>query len=124
MPRRRRPTRTVRRPNFQPAPEAPAGADDAPPTFADEPVLAVPVYGDGGPVETRPHWISRDDRTQGRRMAQLRRSSGETRGTARAGSTGQLPTFSREFVKDEIRRILITTGALVAVLIGLTIGLR
>jgi hypothetical protein len=124
MPRRRRPTRTIRRPNFQPAPEPAGDRDDAPPTFADEPVLSVPVYGVTGPVETRQHWIARDERLQGRRLAQLRRSSGETRGVARAGLSGQLPTFSREFVRDEIRRILIVTGALVAVLIALTIGLR
>jgi hypothetical protein len=125
MPRKRRITRTVRRPNFQPAPEqGSAPEDEAPPTFADEAVAAVPAYGATGPVETRPHWIGRDDRVQGRRLAQLRRSSGEARGTGRAVATGQLPTFSRAFVHDEIRRILVTSGALVAVLIVLTIALR
>lgn len=93
------------------------------PAFADEPAVTVPPLGATGPVETRPHWVSRTDRAQGRRIAQLRRSSGEERGTARSGA-GQLPTFGRDFIAGEMRRILITTGALVCVLVVLTFVLR
>jgi hypothetical protein len=92
--------------------------------FADEPAVSVPVYGAVGPVETRPHWVAHPDRVQGRRLAQLRRSSGEERIAPRAGGGGQLPTFSREFIAQEMRRILITTAAMIAVIVALTFLLR
>jgi hypothetical protein len=127
MPRKRRPVRPVRRPTFQPAPEAPSEPiedDEAPPTFADEPAVTVPAYGAGGPVETRPHWIGRDQRVQGRRLAQLRRSSGEERGAPRSSVTGMLPTFATGSITGEIRQILITTGVMVVFLIVLALVLR
>jgi hypothetical protein len=130
MPRRRRPVRPVKRPNFQPAPEPSTTEDEnledeEAPSFADEPAVAMPVgYGGSGPVETRPHRIARDQRAQGRRMAQLRRSSGETRGTARAGATAPLPSFSAGFITGEMRQILITTAAMLVLLVVLTLVLR
>ena len=122
--------RPVRRPNFQPAPEPPPEdevddvADDSPPVFADEPPVTVPAYGSGGPVETRPHWVARNERVQGRRIAQLRRSSGEERGVSRASPTGMLPTFATAAISGEIRQILITTAVMVAVIIALALVLR
>ena len=122
--------RQVRRPNFQPAPEPPSepieeDSGEAPPTFADEAAISIPAYGAGGPVETRPHWISRDQRVQGRRMAQLRRSSGEDRGVARTTtSTGMMPTFAMGSISGEIRQILITTGAMLVLIVVLTVLLR
>jgi hypothetical protein len=131
MPKRRRPVRPVRRPNFQRAPEAPSNGSDAEvedqeaaPTFADEPAMTLPAFGAGGPVETRPHWVSRDQRAQGRRMAQLRRSSSEQRGTTRAGATTPLPTFSTGFILGEMRQILITTAAMLALVVVLALVLR
>jgi hypothetical protein len=128
MPRRRRPVRPVRRPNFQsapPAPTEPIDDDDDAPTFADEPAVQIPNgFGSGGPVETRSHWIGRDQRVQGRRLAQLRRSSGEDRGGPRSSATGMLPTFPTGTITSEIRQILITTGVMVAVLVVLAIVLR
>jgi hypothetical protein len=94
------------------------------PVFADEPAVTVPGYGASGPVETRPHWIARNERVQGRRLAQLRRSSGEERGVSRSSATGVLPTFAIGSIAAEIRQIAITTGAMVALLIVLAIVLR
>jgi hypothetical protein len=125
MPRRRRPARPVRRPNFQPAPQPTiADEDEDAPTFADEPAVTVPAYGATGPVETRPHWVSRSDRAQGRRLAQLRRSSGEERAAPRAGAAGQLPVYERAYITGELRRILITTVAMVALVLVLAVLLR
>lgn len=124
MPRRRRPVRPVRRPSFRPAPESPPedeAPEDAEPTFADEPAVSVPGYGAGSPVETRPHW---NTRVQGRRLEQLRRSSGEARGLARSGGSGTLPTFPMGFIRDEIRQVMITTAVMVVVLVVLTVLLR
>lgn len=129
MPRRRRPVRPVRRPNFSPAPvpseiaEDERSGEDAP-TFADEPAVTVPGLASGGPVETRPERISRDARAQGRRMAQLRRSAREDRVTPRAGATGQLPTFSAGYITGELRQITITTVAMVALIVVLALVLR
>ena len=125
MPRRRRPVRPVRRPNFQPAPEPQTAEDeDAPPSFADEPAISVPAYGAGGPVETRPHWIDRDQRVQGRRLAQLRRSSGDERGAPRSSATGMLPTFATGYISHEIRQIALTSVAMVALIVVLALVLR
>jgi len=125
MPRRRRPARPVRRPNFQPAPEPRTDDEEnGSPVFADEPPVSVPPYAMGGPVETRPHWIARPDRAQGRRLAQLRRSSGEERAAPRAGAAGQLPSFATGYIGGEMRRIMITTIAMVAVVVVLTLFLR
>ena len=127
MPKRRRPVRPVRRPNFQPAPEpSPEGGEleDDEPSFADAPVGAIPGIGTTGPVETRPHWNARNERVQGRRLAQLRRSSGEERGPPRSSSVGMLPTFAAGYIRDEIRQILLTTGAMIALLVVLTFVLR
>jgi len=125
--RKRRPVRPVRRPSFQPAPQPPSEPiddDDAPPTFADEPAVTVPALGATGPVETRPHWTGREQRVQGRRLEQLRRSSGEERGAPRSSVTGMLPTFATGTITGEIRQILITTAAMVALLIVLALILR
>jgi hypothetical protein len=126
MPRRKRPVRPVRRPNFQPAPEASSEPldEDEEPTFADEPVGAIPGLGSTGPVDTRTQRVARDQRVQGRRLEQLRRSSGEERGAPRSSATGMLPTFATGTITGEIRQILITTGAMVALLIVLALVLR
>jgi len=125
MPRKRRSTRPVRRPNFRPAPE-PAPAEDnnnGAPALADTPVAAIPGLSATGPVETRPHWNARTDRVQGRRLAQIRRSMGEQRVAGR-GATGQLPTLERAYVTREVRQITLTTVAIMAVIVVLAIVLR
>ena len=119
--------RTVRRPTFQPAPEPAEEDGDSTadePIFSDEPAVPVAGLAASGPVETRPHWTARNERLQGRRLAQLRRSSGEARGTPRVGTTGMLPSIASGYIRDEIRQILITTAVMVAVLVVLTFALR
>ena len=99
---------------------------DGNPIFA-EPIPApeaTSLYGSAGPVETRPAWIERTaqpTRQPGRRQAQLRRTGLEP--GARV-AIGQLPTFERGYLVDELRRIAITAGALFAFVILLAIILR
>lgn len=140
MPRRRRATRPVRRPQFQPAPEAseetPEDApeapeeideqfDEAPPQFADEPAVAMPVgFGASGPVETRSYRTAREQRAEGRRLAQLRRSTSEERVSSTRAATGQLPVFDRTFIAGELRRILITSVAMTILVVVLALALR
>jgi hypothetical protein len=95
-----------------------------PPTFADEPAVTVPGYSSSGPVDTRPYRNALSERVQGRRLAQLRRSSGEERGAPRSSTTGMLPTFGIGYISHEIRQIAITTAAMVALIVVLAIVLR
>jgi hypothetical protein len=88
------------------------------PNFADEPLIAGGVStGIGsGPVDTRPQ-----PRTGGRRLQMLR-------GNPDAGAVritpGQLPTYERSFLQEELRRITMISGALLAVILVLTVLLR
>jgi hypothetical protein len=142
MPKKRRPARTShtkrrppRRPDFTPGPQQPPARPeeredlDGQPIFADD--VAVPSamghYGMTGPVETRPEWIGRTaaqqaQRQPGRRTAQLRQR-GTSEGAARIAG-GQLPTFERAFIVDELRRIAIISGALFALIVILAIVMR
>ena len=135
MPKKRRPTRTSRRaprrPDFAAGPlhaeSQPEKTDlDGQPIFADD--VAVPSatahFGVTGPVETRPEWIGRTapPRQPGRRSAQLRQR-GTSEGAARI-MAGQLPTFERAYIADELRRIAIISGVLFALIIVLAIVMR
>jgi hypothetical protein len=129
MPRKRRTTRRApRRPDFAAGPQQPAEKTDldGQPIFADD--VAVPSamghYGMSGPVETRPEWIGRTEaqRQPGRRTAQLRQR-GTSEGAARI-MAGQLPTFERSFIVDELRRIAIISGALFTLIVVLAIVMR
>jgi hypothetical protein len=136
MPRRRRTTRRApRRPDFAPGPEQRQQPEaertdlDGNPIFADdaaESAMATP-FGGGGPVETRPEWIGNTQTQQprrqpGRRMSQLRQR-GTSEGAARI-MAGQLPTFERSYITDELRRIGIISGSLFALIVILAIVLR
>ena len=57
-------------------------------------------------------------------MAQLRRSAGEGRAPTRAGATAPLPSFSTGFIVGEMRQILITTAAMVVLVVVLALVLR
>jgi hypothetical protein len=119
--RRRRP---VRRPEFNAAPQERTDLDGQP-IFADDVASPTPAYDATGPVETRPHWIggaTAPQRTPGRRTAQLRRAGSEATG-ARV-LAGQLPTFERGYLADELRRIALTAGSLFALIIVLAIIMR
>jgi hypothetical protein len=87
------------------------------PNFAEEPVFAGgSLPGQSGPVDTRPQ-----PRTGGRRL-QMLRGNPET-GAVRI-TPGQLPTYERSFLQEELRRIAMISGLLLAVIIVLTVLLR
>jgi hypothetical protein len=82
--------------------------------FADPPEFmnGVAAMGDAsGPVETRPY-----------RRLEVLRSSREP-GAVRV-VPGQLPTFERAYLVNELRRITLTAGLLFAVIVGLAFLLR
>jgi hypothetical protein len=114
--------RTAKRPEFSAAPEERTDLAGNP-IFADDVAVPVAAYDAAGPVETRPQWIggSVAQRRPGRRQAQLRRTGLEPGVRVAAG---QLPTFERGYLVDELRRIVITAGSLFAVVIVLAIIMR
>jgi hypothetical protein len=69
-----------------------------------------------GPVDTRPQ-----PRIGGRRLQMVR---GANEQTAIRITPGQLPTYERSFLQEELRRIMLISGALFAVILVLTIFLR
>ena len=88
------------------------------PTFADEPtsMQGMPAYmGARPPVDTAPQ------RRTGRRVELLRQNR---EGTSVRVVPGQLPTYERAFLTDELRRIAITAGGLLIFIIALYIILR
>jgi hypothetical protein len=120
--------RVARRPEFAPVPEPEERVDlDGNPIFADDVVVPTPAYDATGPVETRPQWIagpSRPQRQPGRRMAQLRGGPATQGPGAARILAGQLPTFERGYLREELRRIAITAGSLFALIIVLGILMR
>lgn len=118
--------RVARRPEFAPVPAPEERVDlDGNPIFADDVVAPTPAYDATGPVETRPQWIGsagRQQRQPGRRMAELR-GGASGQGAARIVA-GQLPTFERGYLREELRRIAITAGSLFGIIILLTIVMR
>ena len=130
MTRRRR---TNREPNA--FPESQPRTDlEGEPIFADDVVApdATAAWGGSGPVETRPHWINSQRSTTeearrptGRRLEQLRRSSsGEHAAAGGRIIAGQLPTFERSYLVSELRRIFITSGALLALIVILNFVMK
>jgi hypothetical protein len=96
---------------------------DGNPIFADDVASPTPAYDATGPVETRPAWIANAPQRQpGRRTAQLRQR-GTSEGAARI-LAGQLPTFERSYIVDELRRIAIISGGLLALIVVLAIVMR
>ena len=81
------------------------------PVFADTPAN-VPSIGAGTPVDTR---------TPGRRLEMLR---GNRDASGPRLSPGQLPTYARSYLAEEMRRITMISGALLAVIVLLTVLLR
>jgi hypothetical protein len=139
MPKKRRnahiPQQTARRRkaaarrDFAPAPDQARDTEprtdlDGQPIFAGETAnwsSATAGYTPTGPVETRPHWIdSQTARREGRRRAELR---GGATGQVRL-APGQLPTYERAYLVNELQRIGIISGSLLAVIIVLALVLR
>jgi hypothetical protein len=92
-------------------PAYPDTPDEVEPVFADPPVGEVNGFGAQAPVDTRP----------ARRLELLRSSRDQA--TVRV-VPGQLPTFERAYLVGELRRIALTAGALLAVIIVLAFVLR
>ena len=88
------------------------------PNFADQPVLmrggAAALGNTTGPVDTRP-------RPAGRRLEMLR---GNRETMTMRVTPGQLPTYERSFLQEELRRIAMISGGLLAVILVLTVLLR
>jgi len=121
--RKRKPARRLPAP---PAPETRTALDGSP-IFADD--VAAPAatahYGVAGPIETRPHWIGQAaaaETPRRRRLEELRQR--QQPAPVRSAATGQLPTFERAYLVSELRRISITAGMLLALIVALAIVLR
>ena len=101
--------RKARRPAGQPS-VAPAAPE---PVFAEPPIAELPHLGAVGAVDTRPH----------RRLQLLTQRRSEAQAAVRV-VPGQLPTFERAFLVSELRRIVVTAGALLALIVVLAMVLR
>lgn len=88
------------------------------PNFADEPAFvggALP--NQSGPIDTRPQ-----PRTGGGRRLQMLRGNPEHAGIRVI--PGQLPTYERGYLMEELRRIALISGGLLALVLVLTVLLR
>ena len=109
--------RKPKRPFMTASQRAEASEELFEPNFAEEPVFAGGALpGQSGPVDTRPQ-----PHTGGRRL-QMLRGNPET-GAVRI-TPGQLPTYERSFLQEELRRIATISGGLLAVILVLTVLLR
>jgi hypothetical protein len=116
--RKRKPQRPFMTAAARAAEPVPEDETSFEPNFADEPAFmgtaAAAMAGQTGPVDTRPQ-------PRGRRLEALR----GTRDQAAIRVTpGQLPTYERSFLQDELRRITIIFGGLLALILVLTVLLR
>ena len=117
IPAQQRTSRKPKRPFMTAGQRAEAAEELFEPNFAEEPVFAGGVLpGQSGPVDTRPQ-----PRIGGRRLQTLR-GNPET-GAVRI-TPGQLPTYERSFLQEELRRIAMISGGLLAVILVLTVLLR
>jgi hypothetical protein len=117
VPAQQRSTRKPKRPFMTSSQRAEAEEELFEPNFADTPFNSGPALGgQGGPVDTRPQPRA------GRRLEMLRGSA--NRDLAIRITPGQLPTYERSFLQEELRRISMISGALLAVILVLTVVLR
>jgi hypothetical protein len=88
------------------------------PNFADEPLTrgGIATGIATGPVDTRPQPRA------GRRL-QMLRGDPEHSGVTRI-LPGQLPTYERGYLMEELRRITLISGGLLAIILVLTVLLR
>jgi hypothetical protein len=116
IPAQQRTSRKPKRPFMTAGQRAEAAEELFEPNFADEPIISGPAFGgQSGPVDTRPQPRA------GRRLQMLR---GNPEHTAVRVSPGQLPTYERGYLMEELRRISLISGALLAVVLVLTVLLR
>jgi len=121
--RKRKPARRLAVP---PVPEERAGLDGSPAFAGDVRAPAVSAHaGIDGPAETRSNWPGQAIATETprhRRLEELRQR--QQSAPIRAAASGQLPTFERAYLMSELRRISITAGTLLALIVVLAIVLR
>jgi hypothetical protein len=100
-------------------PAEPLDNDVFEPNFADPPLIqgGVSTGIGSGPVDTRPQIRA------GRRLEMLRGNVNRETATSRV-LPGQLPTYERGYLMEELRRIMLISGALLAVVLILTVVLR
>ena len=118
IPAQQRSSRKPKRPFMTASQRAEAAEELFEPNFADEPLIAggIATGVGSGPIDTRPQ-----PRTGGRRL-QMLRGNPET-GAVRI-TPGQLPTYERSFLQEELRRIAMISGTLLALILVLTVLLR
>ena len=118
IPAQQRTSRKPKRPFMTASQRAEAAEELFEPNFADEPLISGGVStGIGsGPVDTRPQ-----PRIGGRRLQTLR--GNPDTGAVRI-TPGQLPTYERSFLQEELRRIAMISGGLLAVILVLAVLLR
>lgn len=120
IPAQQRSSRKPKRPFMTASGRAAEAAEELfEPNFADEPLVpgGVSTGFGSGPIDTRPQ-----PRTGGGRRLQMLRGSGEHAGIR--VTPGQLPTYERGYLMEELRRIALISGGLLAVVLVLTVLLR
>ncbi|HLF79228.1 MAG TPA: hypothetical protein VJB57_17240, partial [Dehalococcoidia bacterium] len=108
--------RKIRRPfGLSSDQEASDAGPELEPNFADEPLnrMGVAGLGNSGPVDTSPR--------VGRRLELVNRSREQV---AVRVIPGQLPTFERSYLINELRRIAVISTGLLALIIVLAVVLR
>src|SRR3954469_18549558 len=119
IPAQQRSSRKPKRPFMTASGRAAEAAEELfEPNFADEPVFAggaLPTQT--GPIDTRPQ-----PRTGGGRRLQMLRGNQEHAGIR--VTPGQLPTYERGYLMEELRRIALISGGLLALVLVLTVLLR
>jgi hypothetical protein len=109
--------RKPKRPFMTASQRAEAAEELFEPNFADEPLFAGgAIPSQTGPIDTRPQPRA------GRRLEMLRGSANRDLGVRVA--PGQLPTYERGYLMEELRRISLISGGLLALVLVLTVVLR
>ena len=121
IPAQQRSSRKPKRPFMTASQRAEAEEELFEPNFADDPTFmsgttVAAASGATGPVDTRPQPRA------GRRLEMLRGSANRDLGVRTA--PGQLPTYERSYLMEELRRISLISGGLLALVLVLTVLLR
>jgi hypothetical protein len=118
VPAQQRSNRKPKRPFMTASQRAEAAEELFEPNFADEPFVpgGISTGIGSGPVDTRPQPRA------GRRLEMLRGSA--NRELAVRVAPGQLPTYERGYLMEELRRISLISGGLLALVLVLTLLLR
>jgi hypothetical protein len=118
VPAQQRANRKPKRPFATAAQPAQPAEELFEPNFADEPLVAGggSAYVGRGPVDTTP-------RPRAGRRLEMLRGGGQEAVTARV-APGQLPTYDRGYLHDELKRITVISVGLLVLILVLTLVLR